>query len=85
MKNKVLLKKLVKLRKRIEAWTEINGFGNQGNQNERKDVDGNIVWKRTHWEYVDDMHNSLYNDDEYYYDKKTLKELNRLWKKYNIY
>ena len=85
MKNKVLLKKLVKLRKRIEAWTEINGFGNQGNQNERKDVDGNVVWKRTHWEYVDDMHNSLYNDDEYYYDKKTLKELNRLWKKYNIY
>ena len=85
MKKKVLLKKLERLRKRIEAWTEINGFSNQGNQTVRKNKDGTIVWKRTHWEYVDDMHNALYNDDEYWYDKKTLKELNRLWVKYNIY
>ena len=85
MDKDILLYKLARLRKRIEAWTEINGFSNQGNQTVRKNKDGTIVWKRTHWEYVDDMHNALYNDNEYWYDKKTLKELNRLWIKYNIY
>ena len=82
MNKKVLLEKLVRLRKRIEAWADKNGFKNLGNISEKKDADGKVVWRRTHWEYVDDMHNALYNDDEYWYDEKTLKELNRLWKKY---
>ena len=82
MNKKVLLEKLVRLRKRIEAWALENRFENLGNISEKKDADGKVVWRRTHWEYVDDMHNALYNDDEYWYDEKTLKELNRLWKKY---
>ena len=82
MNKKVLLEKLVRLRKRIEVWADINGFGNLENQSEYKDAEGNVVWRRTHWEYVDDMHNALYNDDAYWYNEKTLKELNRLWKKY---
>ena len=85
MDKDILLYKLVRLRKRIEEWADINGFENIENQSERKDAEGNVVWRRSHWEYVDDMHNGLYNDNEYYYNKKTLKELNRLWKKYNIY
>ncbi len=85
MDKDILLYKLVRLRKRIEKWADINGFENIENQSERKDAEGNIVWRRSHWEYVDDMHNALYNDHEYWYDKKTLKELNRLWKRYNIY
>ena len=70
------------LRERIEAWAHDNGFKNLGNISEKKNADGKVVWRRSHWEYVDDMHNALYNDDEYWYDEKTLKELNRLWKKY---
>ena len=83
--KEILLKKLVKLRKRIEAWTDVNGFGNQSNQSERKNKDGEVVWKRTDWEYVDDMHNTLYNDHELWCDKEVLKNLNRLWKRYNTY
>ena len=85
MNKKVLLEKLVMLRERIEAWAHDNGFKNLGNISEKKNADGKVVWRRTHWEYVDDMHNALYNDNEYWYDEKTLKELNRLWIKYNIY
>ena len=85
MNKEVLLNKLKQLLERIEVWITKNGYRNLSNQSENKDVDGKVVWRRTHWEYVDDMHNALYNDDEYYYDKKTLKELNRLWKKYNTY
>ena len=85
MDKKVLLEKLVMLRERIEAWAHDNGFKNLGNISEKKNADGKVVWRRTHWEYVDDMHNALYNDDEYWYDEKTLKKLNRLWKRYNIY
>jgi len=85
MNKEVLLKKLVRLRKRIEAWADINGFSKLGNISEKKDAEGNVIWRRSHWEYVDDMHNSLYNDNEYWYDEKTLKKLNRLWKRYNIY
>ena len=85
MNKEVLLEKLVMLRERIEAWADKNGFKNLGNISEKKDADGKVVWRRSHWEYVDDMHNALYNEDEYWYDEKTLKKLNRLWKRYNIY
>lgn len=42
------------------------------------------MWSRTDWAYVDDLHNGLINNDEYYYGKKTLEDLNRLWKKYSM-
>ena len=69
----------------MEAWINVNGFGNQSNQSERRNKDGEVVWKRTDWEYVDDMHNTLYNDHELWSDKEVLKNLNRLWKRYNTY
>ena len=51
---------------------------------ERKNKDGEVVWKRSDWEFVDDMHNLIYNDEEYYYTKDTFRELNKMWKKYEF-
>ena len=55
------------LRTRIEKWCEKNGYENMNNVAERKNKDGKVVWKRSDWEHVDDMHNLIYNDEEYYY------------------
>jgi len=72
------------LRIRIEDWCEKNGYENMSNVAERKNKDGEVVWKRSDWEFVDDMHNLIYNDEEYYYTKDTFRELNKMWKKYEF-
>ena len=72
------------LRTRIEKWCEKNGYENMSNVAERKNKDGKVVWKRSDWEFVDDMHNLIYNDEEYYYTKDTFRELNKMWKKYEL-
>ena len=84
MKRQILLKKLNSLRIRIEDWCEKNGYENMSNVAERKNKDGEVVWKRSDWEFVDDMHNLIYNDEEYYYTKDTFRELNKMWKKYEF-
>ena len=85
MEKEKLLEKLEQLQERIEAWIQINGYGNLSNYKERKNKYGAVVWNQTDWEFVDGFYNALYNDDEFWYNKDMLKNLNRMWKKYNTY
>jgi len=84
LKRQPLLKKLTLLRTRIEDWCEKNGHHNMGNYVERKNSDGKIVWKRSDWEHVDALHNTILNDDTVIYTKPTLNELNKMWKRYEF-
>ncbi len=85
MKNKTLLKKLEVLRLRIETWCTINGYEAMDNYSERLDKYGNVIWKLTDWEFVDNMHNTIYNDHDFGYDGDLLKRLNKMWKRYRPY
>ena len=85
MNKEVLLKKLKQLLERIEVWITKNGYRNLSNYKERKNEDGEVVWRQSDWEFVDGFYNALYNDDEFWYNKDMLKNLNRMWKKYNTY
>ena len=85
MKKKVLLNRLKQLLERIEVWITKNGYRNLDNYKERKNKYGAVVWNQTDWEFVDGFYNALYNDDEFWYNKDMLKNLNRMWKKYNTY
>ena len=85
MEKEKLLKRLKQLLERIEVWITKNGYRNLDNYKERKNKYGAVVWNQTDWEFVDGFYNALYNDDEFWYNKDMLKNLNRLWKKYNIY
>ena len=84
MKRQPLLKKLTLLRTRIEDWCENYGYENMDNYAERKNSDGKIVWKRSDWEHVDALYNTVYNDDTVIYTKGTLEQLNEIWKKYEF-
>ena len=84
MKKEILLNKLKFLRIRIEDWCKINGDDSMGNYIERKNSDEKIVWKRSDWEYVDALHNTILNDDTVIYTKPTLQQLNKIWKKYKL-
>ena len=55
-----------------------------GNYVERKNSNKDIVWKRSDWEHVDALHNTILNDNTVIYAKRTLKELNKIWKKYEL-
>ena len=74
-KRKVVGEKLLRLRSRIEDWTSINGWENQDNQAERKNKDGEVVWKRGDWEFVDDMYGIIINGGEFWWDKETYKKV----------
>ncbi len=84
MKRQILLNKIKSLRTRIEDWCEKNGYENMGNYVERKNSDGKIVWKRSDWEHVDALYDTILNDDTVVYTKSTLKQLNEMWKKYEL-
>ena len=43
MEKEKLLEKLEQLQERIEAWIQINGYGNLSNYKERKNKDGKVV------------------------------------------
>ena len=81
--RKVLLTKIKKLLDRISSWWKINGYENMGNASEHRSDDGEIVWKQSDWEYVDDTHNHIVNDKTYKPYLATLKKMNKLWKKYS--
>ena len=81
-KNKMIGEKLLRLRSRIEDWASLNGYENIGNQNIRRDADDNIVWKRSDWEFVDDMYSTIINQNDYYWDKDTYHQFNDLWNYY---
>jgi|TARA_R110000823_G_C15635073_1_gene469158 tRNA A58 N-methylase Trm61 len=84
LKRQILLNKLKSLRTRIEDWCEINGYDNMGNYVERKNSNKDIVWKRSDWEHVDALHNTILNDNTVIYTKPTLEQLNKIWKKYKL-
>ena len=83
--RETILEKLDSLKERIEDWAAINGYGNLDNSDERKSNEtGELIWRRTDWEYVDDTYNHYINDEDYYPHPATLKKMNLLWKKYYI-
>ena len=55
-----------------------------GNYVERKNSNKDIVWKRSDWEHVDALHNTILNDNTVIYTKPTLEQLNKIWKKYEL-
>ena len=78
-----ILSKLDSLKERIEEWASINGYGNLDNSEERKNNEtGELIWRRTDWEYVDDTYGLMMNDESFYPNKDCFKKMNVMWKKY---
>ena len=82
--SSIIAKKITLLRERIEAWSSKNGYENMDNINETRNDNGEIIWSRTDWEYVDDTYNHYINDKEYSPSPATLIKMNELWKKYKL-
>jgi hypothetical protein len=83
--RELLLTKIKRLQRRISMWCKTNGHENLGNTNEHRGDDGEIIWKQSDWEYVDDTYNQIVNNENYKPYAVTLKKMNKLWKKYNVY
>ena len=89
IERKILLENLLRLRSRVEDWTQVHGWDNMDNHTVRKNKDGSIVWKVTDWEFIDNMYGSVVNGpagfgNDYFFDKNTVKAWNRLWKRYKV-
>ena len=95
IKQEIFLERLASLRDRIEDWCNKFGYANQDNYLERKNSEGEIVWHKSDWEFVDDMHNTVYNShyhrkgedgfgNDYSYNDETLKTLNKMWRRYEV-
>ena len=81
--RETILEKLDSLKERIEDWASINGYGNLDNSDERKSNEtGELIWRRTDWEYVDDTYGLMINDESFYPGKECFKKMNVMWKKY---
>jgi hypothetical protein len=81
--RETILEKLDSLKERIEDWAAINGYGNLDNSDERKSNEtGELIWRRTDWEYVDDTYGLMINDESFYPGKECFKKMNVMWKKY---
>ena len=78
--------KITLLRERIETWSHKYGYENIDNVNETRNDTGEIIWKRTDWEYVDDAYNHYINNKDYPWPaySATLIKMNKLWKRYKI-
>jgi len=61
IERKLLLENLLRLRSRIEDWTQSHGWENMDNYREKKDGKGRVVWKLSDWEFVDNMYKAVYN------------------------
>ena len=61
VKQEIFLERLEALRTRIEKWCSEFGYDNQDNYAETKNDEGEIVWFKSDWDYVDGMHNTVYN------------------------
>ena len=83
--RKTLINKIKRLRHRISSWCATNGYENMGNDYEHRDDKGRIIWKQSDWEYVDDTHKQIINNESYKPYSATLKKMNTLWKKYNVH
>ncbi len=67
--QKTLIEKILLLRCRIEDWASINGYENIENYREQRNKDGEVVYKLSDWEYVDNVYNAAYNDGNLEYTK----------------
>ena len=76
--------KITLLRERIETWSREYGYGNMDNEAETRNDEGEVIWKRTDWEYVDDTYNHYINDKDYIPRPATLIKMNELWIKYKL-
>jgi len=74
--------KTKRLRKRIENWCEENGYDKMGNEVERKNDEGDIYYKVSHWDYVDTTVGNLINDNKWLPHPKCYIRMNKLWKRY---
>ena len=74
--------KTKRLRKRIENWCEENGHDKMGNEVERKNDEGDIYYKVSHWDYVDTTVGNLINDNTWLPHPKCYIRMNKLWKRY---
>ena len=79
-----LLAKIKRLQHRITMWCASNGYENMGNNKEHRSDDGEIIWKQSDWEYVDDTYTQIVNNENYKPYFVTLKKMNVLWKKYYV-
>ena len=78
-----ILEKLDALKERIEDWASVNGYDKLDNSDERKSNEtGELIWRRTDWEYVDDIYGLMINDESFYPNKDCFKKMNVMWKKY---
>ena len=95
VKQEIFLERLSALRTRIEKWCSEFGYDNQDNYAETKNNEGEIVWFKSDWDYVDGLHNTVYNShynregrdgfgSDYSYNDKTLKRFNKMWRRYEI-
>ncbi len=81
--RETILEKLDSLKERIEDWAAINGYDKLDNSDERKNNEtGELIWRRTDWEYVDDTYGLMINDESFYPGKECFKKMNVMWKKY---
>ena len=73
----IIINKLDTLKERIEDWASTNGYENLENSDERKNTEtGELIWRRTDWEYVDDTYNTMINDEGFYPGKICFKKMN---------
>ena len=89
IERKLLLEKLLRLRSRIEDWTRVHGWNKMDNHKETKNKDGEVVWKLSDWEFVDNMYKAVYNGpdgfgNDYSFNKDTVKTWNKMWHRYKI-
>ena len=89
IERKLLLENLLRLRSRIEDWTEVHGWENMDNHKETKNIEGKVVWKLSDWEFVDNMYCAVINSNEgfgndYSFNKDTVKTWNKMWHRYKI-
>jgi hypothetical protein len=87
--RKELLEKLLRLRCRIEDWTQVHGWERMDSYREKKNYYGKVVWKQSDWEFVDNMYCAVFNGpagfgNDYFFNKDTVKTWNKLWKRYQI-
>jgi hypothetical protein len=83
-RRKMVGEKLLRLRARIEDWASLNGYENMGNWSERKNSEGEVVWRKSHWEWVDDCYGVIINGYEFSWGKEQYKKFNDMWKQYEI-
>ena len=77
-----ITEKVELLRERIEGWCNKNGYDKLGYHVERKNEKGEIYYKYSDWEFVDDAFGNLMNDDIWLPHSDSLIIMNKLWNRY---